>query len=176
MRKGITMNQDSTVVAFAEIVFADVPYYVDAPISELTFAGLYKSKYVTNRIYKYEMEKVPRESIEAFLERFRRLISENGKLRGQMRRYRDLRCNPSLLLGLSVCEFAGSQGARLVDYWTFTDGVAALAKASASIVWSFRNEEIGQVVRVEIPAGFVKFLAKHNFSVKVRLWSAPFMH
>jgi len=165
--KGISMKQDDVIVTTARIVLANAPYCVDdLPVTELTFMGMYKSKYVATRSYKYEMEKVQHETVEAFEERFRRVLSENRKLRREMRRYTELHCHPSMLLGLSVGGFSRSQDDELVEYWTFSEGVAALAKSGASIAWSFCDDANGREVQVEIPASFVKLLAKYQFSLR----------
>lgn len=164
--KDLRMKKDDVFVKAARIVFANVPYCVDLPVAELTFMGLYKSKYVATRSYKYELEKIQHETVDAFEKRFRRVISENRKLRREMRRYTELHCHPSLLLGLSAGGFRRNQDEELVEYWTFSDGVAALAKAGASIVWSFCDDADNHCVRMEIPASFVKLLAKYNFSLR----------
>ena len=103
--KEYQMKQVNVFVTGAQMVFAGIPQGLDEPANSFEFMGMYKSKYTATRVYKYAMEKVRNETIEAFEDRFRSVISEDKKLRREMRRYRELGCNPSLQLGISLDEF-----------------------------------------------------------------------
>ena len=160
------MKQVNAHVVASRIVFAGIPQCLDESINVLEFMGMYKSKYVATRVYKYEMEKVRNETIEAFEDRFRSVISEDKKLRREMRRYRELGCNPSLQLGISLDDF-GNHKSELVNCWTFSDRIVALAKSGRSIAFSFCNDTKVCEVRVEIPVSFIKLLAKYKFSFRL---------
>ena len=160
------MKQSNVLVTASRIVFTGVPECLDEPTDILKFMGMYKSKYVATRVYKYEMEKVRNETIEAFEGRFRSVVSEDRKLRREMRRYKELGCNPSLQVEILLDEF-GNHESELVNCWTFSDRIVALARSGRSIAFSFCNDAKGCEVRVEIPASFVKLLAKYRFSFRL---------
>lgn len=160
------MKRINAHVAASRIVFAGIPQGLDEPIDAFEFMGMYKSKYVATRVYKYEMEKVRNETIEAFEGRFRSVVSEDRKLRREMRRYKELGCNPSLQVEILLDEF-GNHESELVNCWTFSDRIVALAKSGRSIAFSFCNDAKGCEVRVEIPVSFIKLLAKYKFSIRL---------
>ena len=160
------MKRINAHVADSRIVFAGIPQGLDEPIDSFEFMGMYKSKYVATRVYKYEMEKVHNETIEAFEGRFRSVVSEDRKLRREMRRYKELGCNPSLQVEILLDEF-GNHERELVNCWTFSDRIVALAKSGRSIAFSFCSDAKGCEVRVEMPASFVKLLAKYRFSFRL---------
>lgn len=160
------MKQNNAIVVASQIVFAGILQGLDEQTDILEFMGMYKSKYVASRVYKYEMGKVRNETIEAFEARFRRVVSEDRKLRREMRRYRELGCNPSLQVGILLDEFGAHEG-ELVNCWTFSDQIAVFAKSGRSIAFSFCSDAKGKEVRVEIPASFVKLLAKYKFSFRL---------
>ena len=164
--KEYQMKQVNVFVTGARMVFAGIPQGLDEPANIFEFMGMYKSKYTATRVYKYEMEKVRNETIEAFEDRFRSVISEDKKLRREMRRYRELGCNPSLQLGISLDEF-GNHKSELVNCWTFSDRIVALARSGRSIAFSFCNDTKVCEVRVEIPVSFIKLLAKYKFSFRI---------
>ena len=160
------MKQSNAIVATSRVVFAGIPQGLDEQTDILEFMGMYKSKYVASRVYKYEIGKVRNETIEAFEARFRRVVSEDRKLRREMRRYRELGCDPSLQVGILLDEFGGHEG-DLVNCWTFSEQIAVFAKSGRSIVFSFYNDVNSKEVRVEIPASFVRLLAKYKFSFRI---------
>ena len=160
------MKRTDALVADSRIVFEGISQYLDEPTNVLEFMGMYKSKYVATRVYKYEMGKVGNETVEAFENRFRIVVSEDVKLRREMRRYKELGCNPSLQVRISLDGF-GNQQSDLVNCWTFFDRIVTLAKSGRSIAFSFYNAGKEREVRVEIPASFVKLLAKYKFSLRV---------
>ena len=96
------MKQIHALVKDSLIVFAGIPQCLDDPTNVLEFMGMYKSKYVATRVYKYEMGKVLNETIDAFESRLRTVLSEDQKLRREMRRYKELGCNPSLQVKISL--------------------------------------------------------------------------
>lgn len=156
------MKQYNAIVKSAMIVFAGIPTNIDETKEILKFMGMYKSKYVSSRVYKYEMAKIPFETIEEFEIRFRRVISNNNKLYREIRRYGELGRNPSLQAEIMIDEFGRGQ---LIDCWTFLDQIVVLAKSGRSIEFSFCNDE--KTVRFVIPASFVKLLAKYKFSFRL---------
>ena len=160
------MKRINAHVADSRIVFAGIPQGLDEPIDAFEFMGMYKSKYVATRVYKYEMGKVRNETIEAFEARFRSVVSEDKKLRREMRRYKELGCNPSLQVEILLDEF-GNHESELVNCWTFSDRIVALARSGRSMEFSFCNDAKGCDVRVEMPASFVKLLAKYRFSFRL---------
>jgi len=160
------MKQNNAIVVASQIVFAGILQGLDEQTDILEFMGMYKSKYVASRVYKYEIGKVRNETIEAFEARFRRVVSEDRKLRREMRRYRELGCDPSLQVGILLDEFGGHEG-DLVNCWTFSEQIAVFAKSGRSIVFSFYNDVNSKEVRVEIPASFVRLLAKYKFSFRI---------
>ena len=160
------MKQINAIVAASRIVFAGIPQHLDVPTSILETMGMYKSKYVATRVYKYEMGKVRNETIEAFEARFRSVFSEDKKLRREMRRYKELGCNPSLQVEILLDEF-GNHESELVNCWTFSDRIVALARSGRSMEFSFCNDAKGCDVCVEMPASFVKLLAKYRFSFRL---------
>ena len=162
------MKQNNAIVVASRIVFAGIPQGLDEQTDILEFMGMYKSKYVATRVYKYEMGAVYHETLEAFEDRLRSVVSEDSKLRKEMRRYRELGCNPSLQIGSSLDEFGGLEG-ELVNCWTFSDQIVVLAKSGRSIIFSFCNDAKGCEIRIEIPTSFVKLLAKYKFSFRLTI-------
>ena len=162
------MKQNNAFVTASRIVFAGIPQGLDEPTNILEFMGMYKSKYVSSRVYKYELGKVRNETIEAFENRFRSVVSEDKKLRKEMRRYKELGCNPLLQIGILLDDLGSHEG-ELVNCWTFSDQIVVLAKSGRSIVFSFCNDAKGSEVRVEIPESFVKLLAKYKFSFRLSI-------
>ena len=160
------MKRTDALVADSRIVFEGISQYLDEPTNVLEFMGMYKSKYVATRVYKYEMGKVRNETIEAFEARFRSVVSEDKKLRREMRRYKELGCNPSLQEEILLDEF-GDHESELVNCWTFSDRIVALARSGRSMEFSFCNDAKGCDVRVEMPVSFVKLLAKYRFSFRL---------
>ena len=160
------MKQSNAIVATSRVVFAGIPQGLDEPTDVLEFMGMYKSKYVATRVYMYDMVKVHNETIEALEDRFRSVVSNDKKLRKEMRRYRELGCNPSLQVGILLAEFGSHEG-DLVNCWTFSEQIAVFAKSGRSIVFSFYNDVNSKEVRVEIPASFVRLLAKYKFSFRI---------
>lgn len=159
------MKQHNAAVTAARIVFNGIPQNSDDGTDVLEFMGMYKSKYVASRVYKYEMDEVQHETIDAFEKRFRSIVSEDGKLRREMRRYRELGCRPSLQLWVALGDF-GNHRDELVDCWTFSDKIAALARSGRSMALLFSDEAKGNDARVEVPASFLKLLAKYQFSFR----------
>lgn len=164
------MKRINALVTDSRIVFAGIPQCLDEPTNVLEFMGMYKSKYVTTRVYKHELEKVRNETVEAFENRFRGVVSQDGKLRREMRRYKELGCNPSLQVRISLVGF-GNHESELVNCWTFSDRIVAMARAGRSVAFSFCNDAKGHEVRVEIPASLVKLLAKYKFSFRLVIGS-----
>ena len=160
------MKRSDALVADSRIVFEGISQYLDEPTNVLEFMGMYKSKYVATRVYKYEMGRVRNETIKAFEGRFRSVVSEDKKLCREMRRYKELGCNPSLQVRISLDGF-GNHESVLVNCWTFSDRIVALARSGRSMEFSFCNDAKGCDVRVEMPASFVKLLAKYKFSLRV---------
>ena len=160
------MKQINAIVAASRIVFAGIPQHLDVPTSILETMGMYKSKYVATRVYKYEIGNVRNETVAAFENRFRSVLSEDKKLRREMRRYNELGCNPSLQMRISLAEF-GNCDCELVNCWTFPDRLVALAKSGRSMAFSFCDDAKGHEVRVEMPASFLKLLAKYKFSFRL---------
>ena len=159
------MKRDDVIVKKAMIVFTGYSPNLDDNTEILEFMGMYKSKFIASRVYKYEMRNVSNETIEAFEERFRIATSEDKKLRKEMRRYREIGSRPSLQVGISLGEFGG-KGAHLVDSWTLSDQIARLARAGRSIKLSFCNDAEGKEVGFEFSVSFVKLLAKYQFSFR----------
>jgi len=157
------MKRSDAIVAAARIVFCDSNF--DEAKVTFGFMGMYKSKYISDRVYVHEMDKVQGETIEAFEKRLQGAISENKKLRKEMRRYRELGSGPALQVRISLDEFV-SQGIALVDCWTFEDQISVLARTGRSIALSFCNDAEGDEAHVEIPSSFVKLLAKYGFSLR----------
>lgn len=159
------MKRDDAIVKKAMIVFTGYSPNLDDNTEILEFMGMYKSKFISSRVYKYEMRNVSNETIEAFEERFRIATSEDKKLRKEMRRYREIGSRPSLQVGISLGEFGG-KGVELVDSWTLSDQIARLARAGRSIEISFCNDAEGEEVGVMFSERFVKLLAKYQFSLR----------
>jgi len=162
------MKQSNEVVESAMVVFSGIPPDYDGTTEVLDFLGMYKSKYVSSRVYKYKMEKKRQETISSFEKRFREEVVGNRKLRKEIKRYRELRGSASLQLEISLGGFAGKRGS-LVDSWTFSDQIAVLAKAGRSMAFKFCNSAKGREVCVDIPATFVKLLAKCRFSFRLSI-------
>lgn len=163
--KGYQMKQGNAIVSNARIVFTGIPLSFDEGTAILEFMGMYKSKYVASRVYKYEMEKVHGETVEDFEKRFRCIAAEDKKLRKEIRRYGELGSRPSLHVGVALGEFGTHKG-ELVDCWTFSDQIATLARAGRSIELSFGDDANGREVKVGISANFVKLLAKFRFAFR----------
>ena len=162
------MKQGDVIVTAARIVFTGIPLAFDDGTDILAFMGMYKSKYVSNRVYKYEFTRVKGETIDAFEDRFRGIVSEDKKLRKEIRRYGEFGCRPSLQIRIAFGEF-GNHSGELVNSWTFSDQVATLASAGRSMALLFCDEANGNEVSVEIPASFLKMLAKYQFSFRFAL-------
>jgi len=167
MSKGVDMKQEKAIVASARIALGCLSF-VDEPTEALAFLGLHSRKFAETRVYEYAMDGVDRLTIEGFEKCFRSVVSEDVKLRKELRRYRELDVAPILLLGLSLEEFSG-RNVELASVLAREDRIASLARNGSSIEVSFSNDSSGQAAKIEIPSTLVKFLAKHRFSLRLSL-------
>jgi len=156
------MKHNNAFVATARIVVYDIFPAFDETAEILKYIGTYEDRCYSRRVYAYEVERMQREAIEAFEKRFRGIVSGNKELRKEMRKNRDAL---ALLVRITLDEFS-SQGMELVNCWTFADQIADMARTGRSIALSFCNDAEGNEVHVEIPASFVKLLAKYGFSFR----------